>query len=139
MPHILIYQGDILNLYNMWLQDIYKTNVLKCIDKIEQVCYNTTIITERSLNVLDAVIRWLIFLRIKQNKCLIMSKYYNDTGFGGSEECEMPVARCTHCGKGISNPDEAMIINTSKNPIHIDCWEDYAAENYEEFLSEFYG
>ena len=24
----------------IWLQDIYKTNVLKSIDKIEQLCYN---------------------------------------------------------------------------------------------------
>ena len=123
----------------MWLQDIYKTNVLKRIDKMEQLCYNVAIITERSLNVLDAVERWLIFLQLKQNKCLMMNGYYNDNGYGSSGNTGMPVARCTHCGKGILNPDEAMIINTSKNPIHIDCWEDYAAENYEEFLSEFYG
>ena len=65
-----------------------------------------------------------------------MDDNYNEDGFG----ClDLPIARCTHCGKGIFRQDEAMIINANKSTVHMDCWVDYAEENYEEFLSEFYG
>jgi len=67
-----------------------------------------------------------------------MDNYYNDTGYTSGTDIVMPLAECIHCKKGIYEPDEAMIINANKCAIHIDCWEDYAAENYEEFLSECY-
>ena len=68
-----------------------------------------------------------------------MNDYYNDCSYESNENVNVAVAKCVHCGKGIFQPDEAMVINASNNTIHIGCWEDYAAENYEEFLSEFYG
>lgn len=132
----------ILTLYKLLLQDVYKTNVLKSIDKIEQLCYNIAIKARKEIELFDKVrilIRF-IFLPHVSNKCLqMMDNYYNEDRISDMDYTSVPLARCAHCGKGIYGPDEAMIINTNKNTIHIDCWEDYAAENYEEFLSEFYG
>lgn len=65
-----------------------------------------------------------------------MDDNYNENSFG---QMDMPIAICTHCGKGIYSPDEAMIIDVNKSTVHMECWADYAEENYEEFLSEFYG
>lgn len=68
-----------------------------------------------------------------------MEGYYDENGFEDMRSTHLPAVRCVHCGKNICEPDEAMIINVNQSTVHMDCWIDYAADNYEEFLSEFYG
>ena len=68
-----------------------------------------------------------------------MEKYYDENRYEEEGGAVLPIAKCVHCGKGIYEPDEAMIIDVNRNTVHMECWVDYASENYEEFLSEFYG
>lgn len=63
-----------------------------------------------------------------ENRC----NYNRDISHG-----RKPLAFCVYCGKGIYEPDGVMLLKERDCPIHIDCWEDYAVENYDEFLREF--
>ena len=56
----------------------------------------------------------------------------------GTDEYTRPVGVCACCGKGIFQPDEAMVIKSNRDMIHLGCWEDYASENYDEFLCGLY-
>ena len=47
----------------------------------------------------------------------------------GSTSC-----RCAQCGYSIDVEDAAVMITATGDTIHRDCWEEYAADNAEEFL-----
>ena len=67
-----------------------------------------------------------------------MDGYYNDEDYGLGQNFPVHTEKCAYCGKDILQPDESMIINANKLVVHIDCWGDYAVDNYEEFLSGYY-
>ena len=61
--------------------------------------------------------------------------YYEDmTGEAGGRFPGQRIARCIQCGYSICEDDEAGIISANGGAIHRDCWEEYAAENPDEFL-----
>ncbi len=49
------------------------------------------------------------------------------------------VGRCAECGFAIDADDESVTVSDTGDRIHRACWEDYAADNAEEFFvqSEF--
>lgn len=68
----------------------------------------------------------------------VMDEYYNGEDYGLGQEFPVHTEKCAYCGKDILQPDESMVINANKLVVHIDCWGDYAVDNYEEFLSGYY-
>lgn len=58
--------------------------------------------------------------------------YYGESMFASARG--QRIARCIHCGYEILEDDDASQIVANGGAIHTDCWEEYAADNPEEFL-----
>jgi len=43
-------------------------------------------------------------------------------------------AYCDHCGFAIDTADEALLVVESRDIIHADCWEEYAADHMFDFV-----
>lgn len=52
-----------------------------------------------------------------------------------SDECRA-IAYCDHCGFAIYAADEALRVKGSRDVIHTDCWEEYAAEHMCDFTEK---
>lgn len=42
---------------------------------------------------------------------------------------------CAMCGYDVFSGDDAVTVNANGRMLHRDCWEDYASENADEFLT----
>lgn len=63
--------------------------------------------------------------------------YWNGSGAHfGDAAGKRKLCNCAQCGYRITEFDEAATVFATGDRIHVDCWDEYAADNADEFIGD---